>query len=210
MLQAVQRLELAPRLLAAPRGAGSRPVLLLMEAAPGAPPDWTDEGALEGSMRAIAELHRRTARPDGTVLCHGDLHRANLLWDGRRATLLDWALARRERPLWDLARFWPWATAAGPRQGGTGPTCALSPGCDLPTGEAALTALRVYHRAGPLAHLSWPEFQVQHRAAARTLLVAERDRHQAAARKAPANLRPWIQEQARIAEDALQIVPRRC
>jgi aminoglycoside phosphotransferase (APT) family kinase protein len=190
----VARLDLAPRLLAPPLTSEAEKSLLLMAEAPGAPPDWTNESALVGVTEAIAELHRRTARPDGTVLCHGDLHRANLLWDGRRAILLDWALARRDGPLADLARLWPWAPSGG----------SIDRGCDLPTGEAAGLALALYHRAGPLAHLSWPEFQLRHRAAAGALLRAERDRHERAERTASAGLRPWIEAARLRVEGALQ------
>jgi aminoglycoside phosphotransferase (APT) family kinase protein len=37
------------------------------------------------------------------VLCHGDLHPANILWDGTRVWLLDWERARPGHPYLDLA-----------------------------------------------------------------------------------------------------------
>lgn len=225
ILRAVERLGLSPRLLAPPTGSG--PVLLLMEAVAGAPPDWSEARALSGVISTLAELHRRTARPDGTVLCHGDLHQENALWNGQQAVLVDWGLAKRGAPLTDLARIWPWGgehpesslyasegavgSALPAGEGTLSPEYAhptgqgaLSPGCALPTGEAAQTALALYHRAGPLAQLSWTEFQAQHRAAARSLLLAERERHQRAAQQAPPGLRPWILAQLTGTEGALR------
>jgi aminoglycoside phosphotransferase (APT) family kinase protein len=133
-------------------------------------------------MTALGELHRRTARSDGSVLCHGDLHRANLLWDGAQATLLDWGNAHREAPLADLARL---AARPSPE----------APGCDLPTGEAAELALALYHKQGPLAHLSWSEFLARHREATQHLLQQELALHQQSASKAPTGMRPWIELQ---------------
>jgi hypothetical protein len=192
VLRVIEDLGIAPRLLAPPgrpqaargggRPSGGQPRLLLMTEAAGSPPDWTDPAALAGVMGALGELHRRTARADGSVLCHGDLHRANLLWDGERATLLDWGSARRGAPLDDLARITLQPTVD-------------TPGCDLPTGEAAEAALATYHQVGPLAHLSWPAFQAQHRAVAQQHLHAQFSRHQTAASAAPAGVRAWIETQ---------------
>lgn len=187
VLRVIEEIGIAPRLLTPPRRAqsarpGGRPCLLLMTEAPGVMPSWTEQPALEGITTALSELHHRTTRPDGSVLCHGDLHRANLLWDGERATLLDWGQARRGAPLDDLARF-----TAGPRPD--------APGCDLPNREAAELALALYHRKGPLAHLSWIEFQAQHRAAAERQLCQELERHSRSACEAPPGMRSWIQLQ---------------
>lgn len=191
VLRVIEELGIAPRLLTTPRRpqslrAGGRPWLLLMTEAPGAPPSWSDQAALEAIMGALGELHRRTTRPDGSVLCHGDLHRANLLWDGERATLLDWGNARRGAPLDDLARI-------------TRQERPDAPGCDLPSGESAELALALYHQQGPLAHLTWAEFQRQHRAAAERLLHHELARHNETASAAPPGLRSWIEvEQVQI------------
>lgn len=187
VLRVIEDLGISPRLLTPPRRpqgprAGGRPWLFLMTEAPGAPPTWSDQPALEGIMSALGELHHRTTRPDGSVLCHGDLHRANLLWDGKRATLLDWGNARRGAPLDDLARITLHPTPD-------------APGCDLPTGEAAELALALYHQRGPLAHLSWTEFQNQHREAAQRLLQQELERHNLAASEAPPGVRNWIEIQ---------------
>lgn len=182
VLRAIEALEIAPRLLAPTRRPVGGRQLLLMTEATGSMPVWTDRPALEAIMGALGELHRRTARADGSVLCHGDLHRANLLWDGERATLIDWGLAHRGAPLDDLARI---AAAPGPD----------APGCDLPTGEQAELALALYHQRGPLAHLSWAEFQRQHREAVQLLLRREVERHTGRAVEAPQGVRSWIELQ---------------
>lgn len=187
VLRVIEEIGIAPRLLTTPRRAqsirpGGRPWLLLMTEEPGVMPTWSDRPALEAIVTALCELHHRTTRSDGSVLCHGDLHRANLLWDGGRATLLDWGNAHRGAPLDDLARF-------GLHPG------AEAPGCDLPSEEAAAFALALYHQRGPLSHLSWAEFQAQHRAAAERLLHQDLERHSRAASDATPGLRSWIQYQ---------------
>lgn len=199
VLRVIQDLGIAPRLLASPRRplncSASGRHLLLMTEAPGVQPAWTDRPALEAIMGALGQLHCRTARADGSVLCHGDLHRANLLWDGERATILDWGMAHRGAPLADLARF-----SADPAPG--------APGCDLPSGESAEVALSLYHQKGPFARLSWAEFRRQHREAVERLLCQELERHARSETEAPEGLRSWIrlqQEQIRRQLDQLNL-----
>lgn len=198
VLRVIEALAIAPRLLMPPqrrygrRGTG-RPWLLLMTDLDGAPPSWRDQKALSGVMQALGELHRQTLRPDGSVLCHGDIHRANLLWDGQRATLLDWGEAYRDHPLSDLARI---RFSHAPD----------APGCDLPVGEAATFALARYHQHGPLAHLSWSEFQERHRQAAQQLLQREIERHRRASSGAPPAMRSWIETEMAHVQHQLELL----
>jgi hypothetical protein len=163
--------------------------LLLMADLAGAPPRWSDPTALTMAFATLGALHRRTLRSSGRVLCHGDLHRQNLLWDGERCWLLDWAHAHLGDPLSDLADLWPWGAGA-PDLGRL-----LRP--DLPTGEAARHALRAYHRAGPLASWSWGRFREAHRQAVTRRLIAAHARHQARLTALPrGGERDWIALQA--------------
>jgi aminoglycoside phosphotransferase (APT) family kinase protein len=73
-------------------------------------------GSLLAVMRELAVTHGRAdlaqaaqwlidhpARPEPTVICHGDLHPINLLSDGSRVTLLDWSTAILAPPTYDVA-----------------------------------------------------------------------------------------------------------
>ena len=42
--------------------------------------------------------------PDGSTVCHGDLHPENILVAGGRAVVIDWTNATRGNPLADVAR----------------------------------------------------------------------------------------------------------
>ena len=59
--------------------------------------------ALPAQLRskALAEL---ADMPDGTCLCHGDFHPANILVNGENATVIDWTDATIGSPLADVAR----------------------------------------------------------------------------------------------------------
>ena len=68
-------------------------------ARPGFPP-WAAalEPALDSAAAALARDPRR-------VLSHNDVNPGNILWDGQRAWLVDWEVAGRGHPHYDLAVF---------------------------------------------------------------------------------------------------------
>ena len=201
--------EVAPRLLGtAPAEAG---VWLFLGLVRGEHPDFGTEAGAAEAYAALGRLHRRFARPHPApptgharwcvtaaqvrgalraagaapalvaeaaawlaggpaTLVHGDFHRWNLLKSGHRLLLLDWEHAAVTHPIWDLV-------LAAPEE---------ETGRDhLPCGRPAEAALRAYHGAGPLAHLSWRRFQRLHALA--RLFVAARwaAHHEAAALRAP-------------------------
>jgi aminoglycoside phosphotransferase (APT) family kinase protein len=70
------------------------------------------EAQKQAARRRLAEL------PDGTALCHGDFHPANVLLTPRGPVVIDWGAASRGDPLGDVActsrlmrtaRLPPWA-----------------------------------------------------------------------------------------------------
>jgi hypothetical protein len=187
---------LAPLLLGTEALDSDRALLLMADMA-GAPPAWTDPAALTAAFATLGALHRRTLRSSGRVICHGDLHRENLLWDGARCWLLDWEHGHLGDPLTDLADLWPWG-AGGPRGApAETPNLGLLHRPNLPTGEAALYALRAYHRAGPLAGWPWGRFRESHRQAVIQRLTADHARHQARLTALPpGGERDWISLQA--------------
>ena len=67
----------------------------------------TRVGALESPQFDAAATWLRANTPDfaPAVVCHGDLHPMNLLFDGKRVVaVLDWELARLADPAFDVAR----------------------------------------------------------------------------------------------------------
>lgn len=68
--------------------------------------EWLLEGfAVPELARAAAWLRDNAPRFGPAVVCHGDLHPLNLLFDGHRVVaVLDWELARLADPAFDVAR----------------------------------------------------------------------------------------------------------
>lgn len=62
-------------------------------------------GALDGAAKAML-LDRLGKLPEGTALCHGDFHGSNVLADGERYTIIDWANACAGDPDADACRTW--------------------------------------------------------------------------------------------------------
>lgn len=86
--------------------------------------------------------------PERTLL-HGDYHRGNLVLQDGRVRVLDWEHSGVGHPVWDLLLLAP------EEDGWDG----------APRGARAVEALQAYHRAGPLAHLPWPDFLAMQQAA---------------------------------------------
>lgn len=57
-----------------------------------------EEGEKAGLLRKLEAL------PQGTALCHGDFHGGNVLTDGTRYTIIDWANATAGHPDADICR----------------------------------------------------------------------------------------------------------
>ena len=79
-----------------------------------APPSLVESRAqLEATLRretgipaelAAAALSMLATLPDGPRICHGDFHPGNLMGDGHRACIIDWAQVTRGDPAGDFAR----------------------------------------------------------------------------------------------------------
>lgn len=66
---------------------------------------------ITGNARLEEDMKSRLLRlletlPAGAALCHGDFHGGNVLTDGTRYTILDWANARAGNPDADICRTW--------------------------------------------------------------------------------------------------------
>jgi aminoglycoside phosphotransferase (APT) family kinase protein len=99
---------------------------------------------------ALTAEHLAGAAHDADVICHGDLHRFNLLVDGDRWTLIDWSTAVLADPHDDLAfNTLTLATlpSANPRQSALQPVRSA---LDSQTGSCAAT------NTGPGAALTVP------------------------------------------------------
>ena len=175
---ALYRAGLEPALTGAPALLGQSGPLLFLEDLGDRYPDLSDTDTVTAVYRHLGQMHRRfsgralppalgaavtgaevgealaafprlapeaaarlTAGP--ATLVHGDYHRWNLALDAAGAVrLLDWEHAAAAPPVWDLVLLAPG-----------------EPGWDgVPRGGFADLALRVYHAAGPLASLPWPDF----------------------------------------------------
>jgi len=95
---------------------------------------------------AMTALWRSPVR----TLVHGDYHRGNLVLHDGRVRVLDWEHGGGGHPVWDLVLLAP-----EQRTGWDG----------VPSAGLAEMALQVYHRAGPLAHMPWPDFLAMQQAA---------------------------------------------
>lgn len=51
-------------------------------------------------------LDRLAARPDGSQLCHGDFHTANVMGELADASAIDWTSAKRGHPTADVCQSW--------------------------------------------------------------------------------------------------------
>jgi len=63
----------------------------------------------------VGALSLLNSLPDGEVLCHGDFGAQNVMFDGERATVVDWSDACNGHVLGDLTRAW--AQMRFPRDG---------------------------------------------------------------------------------------------
>jgi aminoglycoside phosphotransferase (APT) family kinase protein len=121
------------------------------------------DSSLRTELRLFAVLKRDPAYPLRSareVLCHGDLHPGNVLWDraGRRPAVIDWEWVHVDYEYFDLFQWLDATSPAAPRTVPCHRLWALRAYASARQGPAACVPLRRWMRgylAFAFAHLVW-------------------------------------------------------